>query len=92
MKENFIEGIPDLVIEVLSPGTADYDRRTKYNLYASAGIPEYWIVDPDGCVIEVFALRGNAYVPLGSFGRGSELQSELLPDLRIVLDEICAAS
>lgn len=42
-----IKGVPDLVIEILSPSNSDHDLKTKRNLYQAAGIPEYWIVFPD---------------------------------------------
>jgi Uma2 family endonuclease len=42
-----IKGVPDLVIEVLSPSNPDHDLKTKRQLYEAAGIPEYWIVLPD---------------------------------------------
>ena len=41
-----IEGVPDLVVEVLSPGTARRDLGEKLRLYTEAGVAEYWIVDP----------------------------------------------
>lgn len=41
-----------LVIEVLSPSTARTDRTTKRRRYQRAGIPEYWIVDPDSRTVE----------------------------------------
>lgn len=91
VKQRRIEGVPDLVIEILSPGSVAYDRRTKYDLYAEAGVKEYWIVDPGNCTAEVFVLRGSVYVPFGYFGRDGILQSELLPDLRIPLADICPA-
>jgi Uma2 family endonuclease len=84
-----IEGVPDLIVEISSPGTARYDRRTKYRLYAEAGVREFWIVDPDECAVDVYALRGNAYVPFGHYVGDGIIQSELLPDLRIPLTEIC---
>ena len=43
-----------LVIEVLSPSTARSDRFTKRRLYQEVGIPEYWIVDPNGLSVEVW--------------------------------------
>lgn len=41
-----------LVVEVLSPGTARYDRGIKRRHYQAAAVPEYWIVDPDARLIE----------------------------------------
>lgn len=41
-----------LAVEVLSPSTARYDRTLKRKRYQRAGVPEYWIVDPDARVIE----------------------------------------
>lgn len=42
-----IKGIPDLVVEILSPSNSDHDLKTKRHLYQACGIPEYWIVFPD---------------------------------------------
>lgn len=42
-----IKGVPDLVIEILSPSNSDHDLKTKRHLYEASGIPEYWIVFPD---------------------------------------------
>ena len=51
-----IEGAPDLVVEILSPGTARRDLGEKLRLYAEAGVAEYWIVDP---VLETFEFLVN---------------------------------
>ena len=48
----WIEGAPDLVVEVLSPSTAPMDRVLKLNRYAEAGVREYWLVDPVARTIE----------------------------------------
>ena len=87
--ERKINGAPDLVVEVLSPGTEQCDRQKKYNLYATAEVKEYWLVDPKSCTIEVHLLRGQAYAPLGTFGPDQTIQSELLPDLQLAVNEIC---
>lgn len=54
IKENGIHGTPDLVVEILSPGTFRYDRGYKMNIYAQNGVKEYWIVDADSLSIEVY--------------------------------------
>ena len=57
-----IHGAPDLVVEVLSPGTAKNDRGYKKNLYETAGVKEYWIVDPISHSIEVYILANGKFV------------------------------
>lgn len=56
-----VYGAPDLVIEVLSPSTTTRDRVEKLDLYAQAGVPEYWIVDPASHVVEFHTLDGPTY-------------------------------
>ncbi|HID52133.1 MAG TPA: Uma2 family endonuclease [Anaerolineae bacterium] len=88
VREQFIEGAPDLIVEVLSPGNARHDRYTKFRLYLEAGVKEYWIADPDACTVDVYVPRGNAYVPLGHFALDGDIQSELFPELRIPVKDI----
>lgn len=47
-------GAPELVIEVLSPSSRKHDRLVKLNLYQRAGVPEYWIVNPEEESVQVF--------------------------------------
>jgi Uma2 family endonuclease len=58
-----IEGPPDLIVEVLSPSTAERDRKVKRDRYAHFGVPEYWIVDPDGRSVEVHRFPPEAESP-----------------------------
>lgn len=46
IKKNGFYGVPDLVIEILSPGTARYDLEDKKDVYERCGVAEYWIADP----------------------------------------------
>jgi Uma2 family endonuclease len=57
-----VAGAPDLVVEVLSPGTARRDLGEKLKLYAEAGVAEYWIVDPAGRTFEFLANRDGAFL------------------------------
>ena len=52
---------PDLIVEVLSPSTAERDRGVKYDDYAAHGVWEYWIVDPDAETVEHYQLSGPEY-------------------------------
>jgi len=56
-----IEGPPTLVVEILSPSTAEIDRSMKRQLYARHGVPYYWIVDPEARVVEAYVLSEGAY-------------------------------
>ena len=88
IQENTIEGVPDLVIEVLSPGTARYDRKTKFETYAQAGVNEYWLADPNSFIIKVYVLRGQAYALLDKFGREDEARSEVLSGFLVPVRDI----
>ncbi len=72
------EGVPLLVVEVLSPSTRTMDTVTKRDAYAHAGVPHYWIVDPDAPGIVALALEAGAYVERGS-ASGSETLSVTEP-------------
>ena len=85
-----ISGAPDLVVEVLSPGTADRDRDLKLRLYAGHGVREYWIVDPDEESVEVMALGPEGPTGVWRYASGS-VRSGLLPGLDVSLGEIFAA-
>jgi Uma2 family endonuclease len=56
-----IRSAPDLVVEVISPGTEATDRGKKMRMFARYGVREYWLVDPDARTIDVYALAGEAY-------------------------------
>lgn len=61
IKRNGIHGAPDLVVEVLSPGTAKNDRSHKKDAYERSGVPEYWIVDLSNRSVEVYLLEDGRY-------------------------------
>lgn len=46
LKEDAIHGVPDLIVEILSPGTRDHDLEKKKELYQRFRVGEYWIIDP----------------------------------------------
>ena len=56
-----IMGIPDLIVEIISPTSVIRDRIEKKNLYERIGVPEYWLIDPQYAAIEIYSLKNNRY-------------------------------
>lgn len=62
IKPNGVHGAPDLVVEVLSPGTMRNDRTYKKDVYARCGVQEYWLVSPNEKSVEVYRLDGGEFL------------------------------
>ena len=84
----------DLVMEVVSPdaGASKRDYIEKRKDYAEAGIPEYWIVDPQTQRITVLALVGNEYRVHGEFSPGQQSTSQLLAGFAVDTLAVFAAA
>ena len=74
-----LEGVPDLVVEVLSPSTRGHDALTKRALYARAGVRESWLVDPTARSVEVLRLVHDAFHLAQRAGERDTAASFLLP-------------
>ncbi len=74
-------GAPDLVVEVISPSSALYDRVNKHMAYEQAGIPEYWLVQEQMRTIELFVLENRKYRSLGIFQGEQVLPSRIVPQM-----------
>lgn len=84
----YVDGAPDLVVEVISPSSVDYDRTTKFSLYEDIGVQEYWLVDPKDQSVEVFVLRDGRYEQLGRFTPGEQVRSALLEGFTVEVESI----
>src|SRR5438552_13455518 len=73
----------DLVIEVISPGSAIYDRNTKADTYAALGVKELWLVDEVEENVELRTLAEERFAPGKVFAKGELLNSLILPSLTI---------
>ena len=78
-----IDGAPDLIVEVLSPGTSRRDRIGKLALYRAASVPEYWLVDPEAQTFEFLDLRDEQ--PVVRLAQDDIYHSAHLTDLRLDL-------
>jgi Uma2 family endonuclease len=75
----------DLVMEVVSEENRPHDIKKKRGEYARAGIPEYWIIDPEDESITVLVLQSKrkTYTEHGRFAKGTRATSKLLPDFSV---------
>ncbi|MGA7730466.1 MAG: Uma2 family endonuclease [Chloroflexia bacterium] len=78
----------DMVVEIVSPDNPERDTVVKRADYAEAGIPEYWIVNPEDETVIVLQLTGNQYSEYGLFGRGDLARSVLLEGFSVSTNDI----
>ncbi|MBM3242191.1 Uma2 family endonuclease [Candidatus Poribacteria bacterium] len=87
-------GIPDLVVEIISPrttqssGTENVDRGEKFVEYAKAGVKEYWLIHPTACTIEVYVLKDGVYHLLDRWGKGEVARSEVLGGFEVPVEVV----
>ena len=86
--EQNIQGAPDLVVEILSPSTANRDWTTKRELYARHGVKELWMVDPDAKIAWVMLLRDGEFRHMRVYGEGQSFTSTTLEGFTVAMDEI----
>lgn len=90
ISERGIEGVPDVVVEILSPSTRANDVILKRGAYARCGIPEYWVVDPETSRVEVLRLGEADYELVMRYDRASTLLSPAFAEVQIDLAQVFA--
>ncbi len=88
IKENYIQGAPDLVIEILSPSSLEKDRELKRKLYSLHGVREYWIVDPDARSVDLLTRQEGELKLLQTYVVDDQLKSPLLQDFQLALKDV----
>lgn len=82
------KGPPNLVVEVLSKGTARLDRGAKRVVYARSGVEELWLVNKEKQEIEVFRFAESVNEPVAVYRGRQRLTTPLLPGLKLSLTEV----
>jgi len=82
------KGRPDLVIEVISPSSRSKDSVRKLHDYASLGIPEYWLLDPEARTLERLFLREGTYSILEALEGNAIFRPEGFEGLEIDLGQL----
>ncbi len=80
-------GVPDWIIEIVSPSTASHDYIRKLNLYADAGVQEYWIVDPAKKSVYVYCLEETKF-ETATFTFQNQIKANIYDDLWIDFKEL----
>jgi len=85
-----VQGAPDLVIEIGSPGTRARDETKKRALYEREGVSEYWFVDPEIDVVRIYRRSGNQFARVMELSREASdiLTTPLLPGLELPLSRL----
>lgn len=83
-----VQGAPDLVVEVLSKGTADIDRETKLKLYERFGVTEYWMIDPEKPAAEIYRAAKKRMKLSAKLAPKDSLTSPLFPGFSLPLRKL----
>ncbi len=83
LQEQYFEGAPDLVVEIVSAGRRATDRGEEFYEYEAAGVPEYWIIDPERQQAEFAQLNAQGVYQVVFSGSHGVYRSQVLPDFWI---------
>jgi prevent-host-death family protein len=87
-KKGRYTGVPSLVVEVLSESTNNKDNTTKLQLYMSAGIQEYWLVNTKAREIYIYVFENKDFSRMLSFGEGKRAESQYFKGLGVDLKRV----
>lgn len=87
-RDGTVMGAPDLIIEIVSPGSIKADRIIKKELYEQFGVKEYWITDPNNRALEIYVLKENTYFLHQILEIEGKIQSTILTDFEADVKDI----
>lgn len=88
IRDGFVFGVPDLVVEILSKSTGQRDKTIKKALYERFGVKEYWLADPEYRIVEQFVLEDRHYRLAATLTEQDKLVSTTVPCLQVDLNSI----
>ncbi len=90
--EGRIKGAPELMIEIISPGAVNRrrDRIVKKQTYGRFGVKEYWVIDPENRMVEIYALDGREMKLAATLTGEDEITSSLMAGYRFKVESVFA--
>jgi Uma2 family endonuclease len=88
IKTTHSEGAPDLVVEIISPNSAQRDRIIKHKIYALHGIKEYWLVHPEKENVQILRLEKSDFQRIAGLTKEDLLKSPMLSGMVIRLTDV----
>lgn len=91
IRDKRIFGVPDILVEVLSPGNTPYDQDVKLRAYARAGVPEYVIIDPRTRTLSHYRLDGeDGFAAPTLYGPETDMSFDCLPGISVRVGDLFA--
>jgi Uma2 family endonuclease len=84
----YFSGAPDLIVEVISPGSVRTDRVIKFTAYELAGVSEYWLANPHTQTVEVYTLSNGEYALFGEYTGDAQIQSVVVAGIAITASSL----
>jgi Uma2 family endonuclease len=81
-------GAPDLVVEILSPGTNKKDLKYKYDVYLESGVREYWVIHPEEQTLLVYTLENEDYNASRLFVAGDMVRSGVVEGFTLDVEDL----
>ncbi|MCH6200318.1 Uma2 family endonuclease [Aquiflexum sp. LQ15W] len=81
-------GAPDLIIEILSPGSNRKELKYKYEVYEESGVKEYWVIQPTEQTLLIYTLIAGKYVPSRLFSPGDIVSSACIKGFSLDLEDV----
>jgi len=88
VREKYVEGAPDMVVEILSPSSARKDLTHKMVVYERSGVREYWIVDPMDATVDLYERIDGRFTLTQQCGEGGIIRSSVVKGFSIAVETI----
>jgi Uma2 family endonuclease len=87
LAKNSVNGVPDLVVEIVSPSNSHRELFLKFQYYLEAGVREYWVIDPEGKKVQVHVYENRHFIS-ASYKENDSIPVAILPGLVINLQDL----